>query len=257
MGKRLSFIGSVLLVTSFFILLGSFSALAAQSSSDVAVDDSTKEALRREIVGSAQVGQLQKSYTFGYGDILSVSVYGEGNMAVTGSGQAASPLTGSPVAVGATAGGQGRSMAEGIEVHMDGTVSLLHLGEVRVVGMTTKQLADYLKKLYSSVFADPILTVTLVQSNSRRYTVMGKVTHPGIFHLDYPVTVVQAVARSGGFTEWANHEVSVIRQGDGMAASNNKSDDNRVIQFDYDDFLKGRNVGKNVYIQANDVIIVH
>jgi polysaccharide export outer membrane protein len=172
-------------------------------------------------------------------------------MAVTGTGQSESPLTGGEGA--ASGGGLGRQVASGIEVHMDGTISLLHIGDVQVVGMTTTQLADYLKKLYSSVFADPILTVTLVQSNSRRYTVMGKVTNPGIFHLDFPVTIIQAVARSGGFTEWANHNVSVIRQRN----TTEKVRGDKVVKFDYDDFLKGKGMEKNVCIQPDDVVIVH
>jgi protein involved in polysaccharide export with SLBB domain len=86
---------------------------------------------------------------------------------------------------------------------------------------------------------------------------MGKVNNPGIFHLDFPVTAVQAVARSGGFTEWASHEVSVIRQGSGQTTVKGSSGKNTVIKFDYDDFLKGKGLDKNVYIQANDVVIVH
>jgi polysaccharide export outer membrane protein len=255
MRKRVLCIVKILLVSSVFVLLGSSSAWTAQSSADVVVDEATKEALRQEIVGTAQKGMLDKAYTIGYGDILSVSVYGEGNMAVTGTGQSTPSLTGG---VGTDVPeSQARSVADGIEVHLDGTISLLHIGDIRAVGMTTAQLADYLKKLYSSVFADPIITVTLVQSNSRRYTVMGKVNNPGIFHLDFPVTAVQAVARSGGFTEWASHEVSVIRQGSGESTVKGSSGKNTVIKFDYDDFLKGKGLDKNVYIQANDVVIVH
>jgi len=252
MKKRILLMVNVLLFSFVISLFGGLSAWAAQSTADVAVDNAAKERIRKEIVGSSVSPGQQQAYTIGYGDILSVTVYGEGNMATSGGGQSDSPLTGG---AGAAAGvAQTRPRADGIEVHMDGTISLLHIGDVQAVGMTTAQLADYLKKLYSSVFADPILTVTLVQSNSRRYTVMGKVSHPGIFYLDFPVTVVQAVARSGGFTEWANHDVSVIHQ-DGAGLS--KGITEKVSQFDYDAFLRGRNLEKNVYIQPNDVIIVH
>ena len=60
------------------------------------------------------------------------------------------------------------------------------------------ELADYLKKLYATVYSDPVITAVLMQSNSRRYTVMGQVTQPGVFPLDYPITIVQSIARSGG-----------------------------------------------------------
>jgi len=244
---------NVVLLACIIGLSGGISGWAAQSSADVVVDNATKQTLRQEILSAAAATGQQQGYIIGQGDILSVSVYGEGNMAVSGRGESDSPLTGA-AAAGAP---QTRPRAEGIEVHLDGTISLRHIGDVLAVGMTSSQLADYLKKLYSAVFADPILTVTLVQSNSRRYTVMGKVANPGIFHLDFPVTIVQAVARSGGFTEWANHDVSVIRQGHGNMASGVNSSANTVSKFDYDAFLKGRNLEKNIYIQPDDVIIVH
>ena len=249
MKKQLFLIAGILFVTCLiFDLQGGASGWAAQSTADMVVNSAEKAKIRQEIVGSQQPAGAQQEYAIGYGDILAVSVYGEGSMAAAGSADRARP----EMAVTGTAGaggGESRRTAEGIEVRMDGRISLLHIGDVQAAGMTTTQLADYLKKLYSSVFGDPIVTVTLVQSNSRRYTVMGQVNNPGIFYLDFPTTIVQAVARSGGFTEWANHDISVIRQG--------KNAGGKTISFDFDDFLKGRDLDKNVYIQADDVVMVH
>lgn len=246
MKKRLFWIIGLLFVTCLVVdLQGGTSAWAAQSTADMVVGSAEKTKIRKEIVGSSQLAGDQQEYTIGYGDILAVSVYGEGSMDAAGSADLARPEMAGAGSAG-TGGGQPRPIAEGIKVRMDGRISLLHIGDIQAAGMTTTQLADYLKKLYSSVFDDPILTVTLVQSNSRRYTVMGQVNNPGIFYLDFPTTLVQAVARSGGFTEWANHDISVIRQGRG-----------KPISFDFDDFLKGRDLEKNVYIQADDVVMVH
>jgi len=221
----------VLLFSAFVCLLGG-AAWAAQSTADAVIDSTAKENILKKILAAPQTSVDKQAYTIGYGDILSVNVYGEG-------------------------GDQLRRRSDGAEVRMDGRVSLRHIGDVQAVGLTTTQLADYLKQLYSSIFSDPILTVTLLQSNSRRYTVMGKVVNPGIFYLDFPVTIVQAVARSGGFTEWANHDISVIRQGGGPVDSQDVQQGERVITFDYDAFLKGRDLDKNVSIVANDVVIVH
>jgi len=58
---------------------------------------------------------------------------------------------------------------------MDGRISLKDIGDVEVVGLTLDEHADYLKKLYSTIYENPIVITTLIQSNSLRYTVMGKV----------------------------------------------------------------------------------
>jgi len=243
--------GGVLLIVILFVTAfwAAESALAAESTSDVVVDSSQKERLRREIVGNMQLPGEQQEYVIGYSDILSISIYGEGDMAAANA-----------VATGrtenTTSGADTIRRAEGgVEVRMDGRVSLKHIGDIKVVGMSLTQLADYLKKLYVSVFEDPIVTVTLLQSNSRRYTVMGQVNNPGIFYLDFPVTIVQAIARSGGFNEWANHDVTVVRQGSGPASLTSR--EKKTLKFDYDDFLKGKYLDKNVYIQPNDVVIIH
>ena len=233
------------------VLLSGGSVLAAESTTDVVVDSTQKEKLRREIIGDMQLPGEQEEYLIGHSDFLAVSIYGEGNMA------AASDSDSTPTAAGGGGGGADtiRRVAGGVEVRMDGRISLKHIGDIKVVGMSLTQLADYLKKLYVSVFDDPIVTVTLLQSNSRRYTVMGQVANSGIFYLDFPVTIVQAIARSGGFTQWANQDVTVIRQGGAHASGKNQ--DKKSLQFDYDDFLKGKHLEENVYIQPNDVVIVH
>jgi len=242
-----------------FVILASIlcclqQATAAQSTDDVIVSNAQKEKLRKEIVGDLILPGEQEEYVIGHGDILSVTVYGEGDMSASSTSvSAGNDLLGTPVSE--AGGGQQRTSASGIKVRMDGRISLKHIGDVQVAGMTLTQAADYLKQLYRTVFDDPIVTVVLVQSNSRRYTVMGQVNNPGIFILDFPITVVQAIARSGGFNEWANHDVTIIRQGSGPQEKRNR--EKKTLTFDYDDFLKGRELEKNIYLQPNDVMIVH
>jgi len=229
------------------------SVSAAQSTADVVVSSAQKEKLRKEIVGDQVLPGEQREYVIGHGDIISVSVYGEGDMAASSAAAGVRPAIAGPAAGGG--GDVLRRADSGVEVRLDGRVSLQHIGDVQVAGMTLTQAADYLKKLYLTVFYDPIVTVVLVQSNSRRYTVMGQVNSPGIFFLDFPVTIVQAIARSGGFNEWASHDITVIRQGSGPASVRSK--EKKTLKFDYDDFLDGEDLEKNIYLQPNDVMIVH
>ena len=96
--------------------------------------------------------------------------------------------------------------------------------------------------------------VVLKKSFSKLYTVMGKVASPGVYNIEQPINLVQVIARAGGFTEWANSELTVVREngnkGNAMFAGN-------TLKFDYDDFLAGRDLEKNIVIQSGDIIIVH
>lgn len=246
-------------VAIFLSLAMAWSCWAAESSGDVAIKDEVKEQYRQEILGNKGQTKVDREYVIGYRDILYVEVYGEGSMAV-GAGNSASPA--SPAASKPSAEGQDfiRGRGTGAEVGADGRMSLRHIGDVYVVGMTLTQLADYLKKLYSTVFDNPNVITSLVQSNSRQYTMMGQVMRPGLFHIDHPITVVKAIAQAGSFTQWANSKVTIIRQENELIPGN-KQDKTpskaRKFEFDYDDFLKGRDPENNIQLEPGDVVVAH
>ena len=220
---------------------------SAQSSIDVPIAPDEKQVARSEVLGEAALtASEEEEYVIGHGDILGVSVYGEGDMAV-------SSLAGTARA--GTGDADARPVEDGIAVMLDGRISLQHIGDVEVVGMTLTQLADYLKKLYASIYDDPIVTTTLVQSNSRRYTIMGNVMTPGIFYIDYPLSIVQTIARSGGFNEWANRETTLVREK--LKSGDEKIFKGNSLRFDYEDFISGKELDRNIIIRSGDTIIVH
>lgn len=233
---------------NLLLLFVYFSAsYAAQSTADVPASAELKKTARSEILGPQVKSMLsQDEYVIGHGDILSVSIYGEGDMA-------ASAVAG--ITRNVATGDAPRFGGQGVRVMMDGRISLKHIGDVEVVGMTLTELADYLKKIYSTIYDEPIITTTLEQSNSLRYTIMGNITQPGIFFLDYPLTLVQALARSGSFTEWANNTITVVREK--VKDKDKKLFRNNTLKFDYDDFVSGDNLEKNVFIQSGDIIIAN
>lgn len=238
------------------LVLGAGRGYSAESTEDVPADAALKEKARQQIMGGSAAQAVDEEYRIGYRDILQVSVYGEGSMAanegIPAEGNAGRADAASPGA------SMVRGRGAGIEVRIDGRISLRHIGDVSVVGMTLTQLADYLKKLYATIYDKPSVTVTLVQSNSQQYTVMGQVTNPGLYHLDFPLTIVRAVARAGGFTEWAKSEITVIRQDSQESGeAGNKGQSGKTFSFDYDEFLKGQRLEKNIIIRPGDVIVVH
>jgi polysaccharide biosynthesis/export protein len=238
--------GLIFLVLSLTIFSAS-SSFGAQSTADVPASLKLKQSARDEILGpESKKIPSQDEYVIGHGDILSVSIYGEGDMAASSSAGIPRESTSEDVP---------RFGGTGVRVMMDGRVSLKHIGDVEVVGMTLTELADYLKKLYSTIYDEPIITTTLEQSNSLRYTIMGNITQPGIFFLDYPLTLVQALARSGSFTEWANNKITVVREK--VRDSEKSLFKKNTLQFDYDDFVSGDNLEKNILIQSGDIIIVN
>lgn len=234
-----------------FILISIFlitsSAHSAQSTADVSLSPEQKQAILKEILGDKSDSlQWGDEYIIGHGDILTVSIFEEGDMSVLALPQtqrtSQSPDTPRPA-------------SSGTPVMMDGRISLKDIGDVEVVGLTLTELADYLKKLYAVIYDDPIITTTLAQSNSLRYTVMGEVATPGIFFLDYPMSLIQVVARAGGFTEWANKKITVVRQQ--LKETDKKIFKKNTLIFDYDNFISGKSLDKNIFLQPDDIIIIN
>ena len=242
----------ILMITiSMVILCGHSSIFAAQSTDDVTASGELKESIRKRILGarSAQVGS-QEEYVIGHGDILSVSIFEEGDMSA-----ASIPISSFTAERRDRNATDALREAEGVPVMMDGRISLKHIGDVQVVGLSLTELANLLKELYAIIYEEPIVTTTLVQSNSLRYTIMGNVQQPGIYYLDYPITVVQTIARSGGVTEWANNTITIVREK--LKGSDQNLFKGNTLKFDYDHFISGKNLKNNIFIQPGDVINVN
>lgn len=143
---------------------------------------------------------------------------------------------------------QEADLSRSVMVRLDGRVSLPLLGDVKVANKTISQLTIELDKLYGKIITEPAITVILTESKSRRYYILGQIQTPGEFPLDTPITVLQAIARSGGFLEWAKTgNISVIRR--------NKQEE-VILKFDYDDVVKGKKLDQNIDIVPGDTIIV-
>lgn len=139
-------------------------------------------------------------------------------------------------------------LSKQVVVRIDGRISLPLVGDVDAVGKTPTELAAELKQKLGELIAEPSVSVILIQNRSWRYYVIGQIKQPGEFNIDYPITVLQSLARSGGFLEWAKKDnITIVRKEAGK---------DKLLKFDYDDFVKGKNIEQNVIITPGDVIVV-
>jgi polysaccharide biosynthesis/export protein len=240
----------------FSLLVSATTAFAAQSTADVSVSAARKGDVLKETLG-AKAAQLQHQdeYVIGHGDILTISIFEEGDMAASSVASAGRQQDKPSDATRVAPSDAPRVAESGTRVMMDGRISLRDIGDVEVVGLTLAELANYLKKLYATIYDDPIVTTTLVQSNSLRYTVMGNVTGPGVFFLDYPMTLIQVVARAGGFSEWASRSITVVRKQ--LKEEDKDQFKGNTLEFDYDGFVTGKSLDKNIFVRSGDIVIVH
>lgn len=133
-------------------------------------------------------------------------------------------------------------------IRIDGRISLPLIGDIEAVGKSIPELKRVLEQRFGEVVSEPAISVLLAESKSWRYYVLGQIRTPGEFSIDFPMTLLQVLARSGGFLEWAKTDSIVILRREGGQE--------RIIHFDYQALLHGEKLAQNIMIAAGDTIII-
>lgn len=135
-----------------------------------------------------------------------------------------------------------------VVVRLDGKITFPMLDDIQAAGKTTLQLKQVIQEKLGGFVDSPFVTVTLLESGSQKFYILGEVINTGEYPLSKELTVLQAFALAGGFTEWASKkEILLFREANGVK---------KTILINYKDLVKDRDFSKNVRIMANDTIIV-
>lgn len=101
------------------------------------------------------------------------------------------------------------------KIQRNGKVNLPLVGDVSAAGKSITSFQSQLVSLYSSHLTDPQVFVSMEKPAASVY-VSGEVRAPGKVALDRPMTVLEAVMESGGFSKLANpKKVLVMRNENG------------------------------------------
>jgi polysaccharide export outer membrane protein len=92
-----------------------------------------------------------------------------------------------------------------VAVQPDGFITLKGVGDLHVQGQTVPELNETLRGAYSKILNDPIISISLKDFEKPYFVVDGQVSKPGKYDLRGTVTLTQAIAIAGGFTDKARH----------------------------------------------------
>lgn len=97
-----------------------------------------------------------------------------------------------------------------VSIQPDGFVSLPFTGDVKVMGLTLEAAGAAIAKKAGERLSAPEVSVLLREYVKPYFVVAGEVAHPGRFDLRGSVSVVEAIAQSGGFKESSKHSQVVL-----------------------------------------------
>lgn len=139
------------------------------------------------------------------------------------------------------------SLGGTMQVDNTGSINMPLIGEVPATGRTPEQLARQIAAALSAKYMkNPIVTVSVKDAASKKVTVDGEVTEPGMFEISPGTTLTQAVAMAKGPDQVADaHHVAIVR-GTGAART--------TTVYDLEDIRDGK--AADPQVQPNDTIVV-
>ena len=203
---------ATLTALSFLVLLGTASAQTATKPDAVPVGTT----------GTAATASTATDYRLAAGDKLRIDVYKDAQL------------------------------SQSVQVRPDGKITLPLVGDVAAAGRTPLELRDAIGGALKDYITNPVVTVIVVEATAPPVPVVyitGEVNKPGALSLTIgPMSVLQALAMAGGFTDFAHRkDIRILRKGkDGM----------QTLKFNYKDALNEDNKREPLLLQAGDTVIV-
>jgi polysaccharide biosynthesis/export protein len=136
-----------------------------------------------------------------------------------------------------------------LTVQPDGFVALKGAGALLVEGLTVPQIQQAVAQAYRGFLREPEVTVTLKEFDKPYFLASGEVARPGKYELRGDLTVNEAVAIAGGFTQQARHsQVVLFRRISAYVA------ESHVI--DLKKMLDTRDLREDLHLRPGDFIFV-
>jgi protein involved in polysaccharide export with SLBB domain len=122
------------------------------------------------IVNPAHRAAWQQHLTLGPGDVVTLSIYGQPDLT-----------------------------RQEVSIAPDGMVNYLEATNVLATGLTVDELRTKLDDAIGQYRRAPRTIITPIAFKSKKYYMLGKVMAKGVYTLDRPLTVLEAIARARGF----------------------------------------------------------
>ena len=197
---------------------------ATPAKADVVTQDATAPQAQFSVATAQQRDAWQDKLTLGPGDVLSFHLFGYPELT-----------------------------REEVPVGPDGRISYLEAQNVLADGSTVDELREHLDTELSHFRRAPQVFVTPVAYRSKRYYVMGTVVQKGVFYLDRPTTVIEAVARARGF-ETGVYDGDTVEAADFSRSFITRG--GHRLPVDMEKLFLHGDLSQNVALQPNDYVFV-
>ncbi len=171
----------------------------------------------------AQRAEWQKKLTLGPGDVLNLALYGEPDLTLTE-----------------------------VPIGPDGRISYLEATDIMAAGLTVDELRDAMNKALGEFRREPQVIVAPVEIKSKKYYVLGKVNARGVYTLDRPTTLLEAVARAEGMETGLATDRTMIELADFSRAFVARR--GQKVNVDFEKLFGEGDLSQNIALEPDDYI---
>jgi protein involved in polysaccharide export with SLBB domain len=164
----------------------------------------------------------QKNLTLGPGDRLNFVLYGQPDTAKTD-----------------------------LVIGPDGRVTFLQAEDIDATGLTIDELRKKFDDELGKFYGSPRTVITPSSYRSKKYYLLGAVTRKGVFQLERPTTMIEAIAHAGGL-ETGMFEQNTVELAD--LSHSFVIRDGKRLKIDFVKLFQQGDLSQNVPLEPNDYI---
>lgn len=140
------------------------------------------------------------------------------------------------------------ALSRTVPVRPDGKISMPLVNDVQAAGLTPMQLREVLRKSLAKYVNNPEVSVIVQAVKSFKISVIGEVWKPGTYEMAPQSTVLDALARAEGVTEFASRgRIVILRHQNGTTER---------VPFNYKKAIVAGGEQENFYLRPGDIVVV-
>ena len=181
-----------------------------------------------ELSSPAQLSDWQKHLTLGAGDLLNISLYEQPD-----------------------------SERRVLVIGPDGRLNYLQARDVAASGLTIDELRIELEKVLARFYRPPLRVIIIPQAyNSKKYYLLGNVVRKGVFPLDRPVTIIEAIAQAQGFvtTVARRNTLTLADLPRAFLVRKGENDESRRVNVDFEALFLHGDLSQNISLAPGDYL---
>jgi protein involved in polysaccharide export with SLBB domain len=133
----------------------------------------------------------------------------------------------------------------------DGRVNYLQAQGVMAAGLTIDELRDKMTEELAKYYRQPSVMVSPGEFRSKKIYILGKVVNKGVYALDRPLTVIEAIAQAGGL-ETGIYQLNTVELADLPRSFLIR--DRKRVPVDFEKLFRKGDLTQNILLEPDDYL---